>query len=476
MNIKFLLTAALMTIFIGCSKEIEKVNTADLSTSTGVEQLATVAGFKANELHIKLKPGISDQRRNQIFSKVSGSVIKHILTKAMERLGDKDGFYTIHIPGNVPEAVKKLNSLRDVEYAEPNYEVLPERSITVSNPISTDFLYSNKKTLNDPFFVNGSLWNMYSNQSTPYSEFGSQAPEAWKNGNIGSRRVVVGIVGQGVMYEHEDLKANFRNNIYDPIDGIDNDGNGYIDDIHGWDFYYGDNTLFDGDSQDDLGTAIAGVIGAVGGNAKGVIGVSPLVSMLSGKFSGASFSYTEDIVESIDYMTDMKLRHNMQLVAINASWGSFEYSQVIKDAIDRAGVAGILFITGAGPYFRDIDAGPAHYYPACYTSENIITVGGIDSTGYKDFYSSWGSISVDLFAPGTIVYSTIPGPNNSSAYGGYYYVLATPHVTGAVALYAAKHPNATAAEIKAAILGNATPTLSLNGLCVTGARLNLSGF
>ena len=475
MKTKLLYAAAIMIIFIGCSKGLEKVNNSPISSSG--DQLDTNSDFKANELLIKFKPGTNEETRQQIFSEVSGHVSNHTLTKTMESVGDKEGFYVLHIPGDVSQAVRKLSASDDVEYAEPNYNWRSEKQVIKKDFLLNKLLNLSTKTINDPYFVNGGLWNMYGDRSTPSSIYGSQAAEAWANGNTGSRDVYVGILGGGVMFNHEDLKANFPNNPFDPVDGIDNDGNGYIDDVHGWDFYNGDNTVFDGDlTNDALSTAVAGVIGAVGGNGKGVIGVSPVVTMLSGKFSGQGETFTADIIKSIDYMTDMKLRHNLKLVALNASWGSFNYSQALKDAIDRAGAAGILFIAGAGPYFRDIDEGPAYYFPACFTSPNIITVGSIDSTGYVDFYSDYGAVSVDLFAPGTIVYSTIPGPNNTSAYGGYYTTLATPHVTGAVALYAAKHPNATAAEIKAAILGSVTQTRMLKGKCVTGGMLNLSGF
>jgi subtilisin family serine protease len=146
----------------------------------------------------------------------------------------------------------------------------------------------------DTGYTNGSLWGMYSSDAptavgppATTNAFGSQAEMAWDGGFVGSRSVYVGIVDEGFDHTHPDLAANAWVNPYEFIDGVDNDGNGYIDDIRGWDFSNNDNTTFDG-PQDDHGTHVAGTIGAVGGNGQGVAGVNWAVSMISLKFLGAS--------------------------------------------------------------------------------------------------------------------------------------------------------------------------------------------
>lgn len=442
-------------ILFSCKKDLNEAVHPSMA-SAEQEQLRIGTDFKPNEVLVKFKTATSEQLRNQAFADVQGAVKKLVLTKAMERLGDKEGFFVIRIPGDVPAAVNKLRALAEVQYAEPNY------------------VWKHQKTLNDPYYTGGSLWGMYGDLSSPSNQYGSQAAEAWKNGNVGAKRIVVGVIDEGAMYAHEDLKYNFPNNPFDKLDGIDNDGNGYIDDVHGWDFFYDDNSTFDG-TMDDHGTHVSGTIGAQGGNGKGVIGVSPMVSLFSAKFLGPSGGYTDDAVEAVDYMTDLKLRHDLQLVALNNSWGGGAYSQALKDAIDRAGEAEILFVAAAGNYTTNTDVSP--YYPGSYNSDNLICVASITSTGGISWFSNYGKNNVDLGAPGSGIYSTLPGAGGTSTYGSYDGTsMATPHVTGACALYASKHPGATAAEIKAAILSSTIPTPSLTGKCQTGGRLNLSNF
>jgi subtilisin family serine protease len=151
----------------------------------------------------------------------------------------------------------------------------------------------------------------------------------------------------------------------------------------------------------------------------------------------------------------------------------------LQDAIQRANNAGILFIAAAGNNTNNNDVNPS--YPASYPNSNIISVASITSTGGISSFSNFGATSVDIGAPGSAIYSTVPssgkGKTILSSYASFNGTsMATPHVTGAAALYKASRPGATAADIKTAILGSAVPTGSLTGKCVTGGRLNVSGF
>jgi subtilisin family serine protease len=320
---------------------------------------------------------------------------------------------------------------------------------------------------------------MYGDATSPANQYGSQAGEAWAAGNTGNSSVYVGVIDEGVMDAHQDLAGQIWTNPFDPVDGIDNDGNGYKDDLHGWDFDGNNNTTYDG-TADDHGTHVAGTIGAKGGNGVGVVGVCWNVKIIVAKFLGRKGGTTANAIKAVDYMTDLKTRHGLNIVATNNSWGGGSFSQGLYDAIARANAAGILFIAAAGNGGSDgvgdnNDATP--YYPASYANANIIAVAAITSSGAKSSFSNYGATSVDLGAPGSGIFSTLPGKNNSSTYGSYNGTsMATPHVTGAAALYAASHPGASAADIKSAILSSAVATNSLSGKCVTGGRLNASGF
>lgn len=165
-------------------------------------------------------------------------------------------------------------------------------------------------------------------------------------------------------------------------------------------------------------------------------------------------------------------------MATNNSWGGGGYSQGLYDAIERANQAGILFIAAAGNSTNDNDANPS--YPASYNNTNIIAVASIDSNGALSSFSNWGATSVDLGAPGRGIWSTVPKSSRGrivSGYAGYSGTsMATPHVSGGAALYAASHPGASASQIKNAILNSTVPTASLTGKTLTGGRLNVSGF
>jgi subtilisin family serine protease len=279
------------------------------------------------------------------------------------------------------------------------------------------------------------------------------------------------------MYTHEDLAANAGTNPGEIAgNGKDDDGNGYVDDVYGWDFDGNNNTVFDGTS-DDHGTHVAGTIGGVGSNGKGVAGVCWSVKLLNAKFLGKRGGTTANAIKAVDYFTNLKTRHGLNLVATNNSWGGGGYSKALFEAIERANTAGILFVAAAGNSSVDNDATP--HYPSSYANDNIIAVASITKDGALSSFSNYGATNVDLGAPGSGIWSTVPKSVKgvlTSGYASYSGTsMATPHVTGAVALYAALHPGTSAAGIKAEIL-KGTVTESLNGKTLTGDRLNVSGF
>lgn len=432
--------------------------------STGYSRLPQAAAsgghrFVPNEVLVQFRSGAAETDKSASRSAVGATRIETI-RPARSRSGDLE---LLRLPTglSVQSAIAALHARGAVVFAEPNW------------------IYTRDATSNDPYYTDGSLWGLQGDSASQSREFGSHAVEAWSSGYTGSADVYVGIVDEGIYYRHEDLNANMWRNPFEPLNGLDDDGNGYADDAYGWDFASGDNSIFDGAGSTDTttdahGTHVSGTIGGVGGNGKGVAGVNWQVKLISAKFLGPSGGTTANAVKALDYLTDLKTRHGLNIVASNNSWGGGGYSQALYDAIERASQADILFIAAAGNGGSDgvgdnNDVTPS--YPASYANSNIISVAAIDSRGKLTGWSNYGPSTVDLGAPGAAIYSTTPWDTYSS-YSGTS--MATPHVTGAAALYAATHPGATATQIRTAILSATTPTSSLGGKTVTGGRLDVA--
>jgi len=287
--------------------------------------------------------------------------------------------------------------------------------------------------------------------------------------------VIVGIIDEGWMHTHADLSGNGWVNPFEIAgDKKDNDGNGYVDDVTGWDFAGNNASTYDG-TADDHGTHVAGTIGGKGGNGLGVAGVCWNVKMIGLKFLGANGGTSANAIKAIDYLTDLKTRHGLNIVASNNSWGGGGASSLLQAAIERANAKNILFVAAAGNSNSNNDA--VANYPSNYPNTNVIAVAAITSTGARLSFSNFGATQVDIGAPGSGIWSTVPGNGNTSSYASYDGTsMATPHVTGAVALYKSLNPSATAAQIKTAILNSAVPTPLLSGKCVTGGRLSVATF
>jgi subtilisin family serine protease len=438
-------------MLVSCSKNDELIQDQPVILKNAV--VKTVYPMVPNEILLKFKVGTEASKKDFVLAKLNGKLKEKILTKMMEKEGDKEGIELISISGNVLDALAQVKNIPELEYAEPN------------------FIYTHQSTSNDPYFTNGSLWGMN-------GTYGSQASMAWAANHTGSADVYVGIIDEGYMYNHTDLTSNAGVNIAEKNGqkNIDDDGNGCIDDIYGWDFNSNDNSVFDG-VNDDHGTHVAGTIGGTGNNGIGVAGVCWTVKMLGAKFLGTNGGTTANAIKAVDYFTNLKLK-GLNLVATNNSWGGGGFSQGLFDAISRANTAGVLFVAAAGNNGTNNDLIVS--YPSNYDIPNIISVAAIDKFGALASFSQYGATTVDLAAPGVSILSTVPvksGKNITSGFASYNGTsMATPHVTGACALYKASHPTAQLAEIKAAILNNSTLTNSLSGKCLTGGRLNISGF
>jgi subtilisin family serine protease len=432
------------------------------------ERQLMAADFLAGEVLVQFEASMTAELRSA-SRPVGATVLETIHTAMMQRVG-AGVIERIQLNSSmtVTDGINYFQNKTGVVLAEPNY-VLTTAAVS-----------------NDTRYVDGSLWGMYSDDlptaigpGSTTNQFGSQAEKAWNKNILGSSNVIVGVIDTGIQVNHPDLVNNIWTNPFDPVDGIDNDNNGYTDDTWGWDFAGNDRIVYDS-TADDHGTHVAGTIGAEGGNGLGVAGVNWDVTMISLKFLAPTGSLT-NAIRAIDYLTDLKIRHGLNIVASNNSWGGGGYNGMLHDAIIRSAKADILFVAAAGNAGANNDvtaAFPSNYNtltagssesPAAFDA--VIAVANINASGARSGSSSYGLTTVDLGAPGENILSTTPGSNYGFKTGTS---MATPHVAGAVALYKSEYPSASGEDIRRALLQTATPTPSMNGRTVTGGRLNVA--
>jgi uncharacterized repeat protein (TIGR01451 family) len=357
-------------------------------------------------------------------------------------------------PAETMRAIEALRKRADVLYAEPNY--IRRKSSTPNDP-----RYAELWGLNNT----GQSSTSGGNPGTPGNDV--RAQQAW-NTTTGSRSVVVGIVDTGVDINHEDLRDNIWTNPGEVAgNGVDDDGNGLVDDIHGWDFAHNDASVFDyaepsyppsenyaGDF-DDHGTHVAGTIGATGNNGIGVVGVNWQVSLMSLKFltgpEGAGNS--ADLLKAFAYAKTMRDLwtssggvKGANLRVLNNSYGGDSFSQSELEAIQALGDSGILFVVAAGNEGLSNDMFLT--YPSSYLASNLISVAASNGGGLRASFSNSGA-SVHVTAPGEHILSTTPRNTYNFSSGTS---MSTPHVSGSAALMCAAFPNITLAKLRSLLL------------------------
>lgn len=396
------------------------------------------------------------------------------LTPASELV---DGLRVAQVdPADTSKAIEALRARPDVLYAEPNYI---RRALVAPN----DPRYPEMWGLNNT----GQASTSEGNSGIPGNDI--RAELAW-NITTGSRSIVVGVIDTGIDINHQDLKDNIWVNPGETAgNGIDDDGNGFIDDIHGWDFAHNDATVFDyteptyppadenyaGDF-DDHGTHVAGTIGATGNNGIGVTGVNWQVSLMSLKFltgeDGAGTS--EDLVKALNYARTMRQlwdssggTKGANIRILNNSYGGFEFSQAELDAIRALSDAGILFVVAAGN--EDVLNDLFPLYPSNYISPNVISVAASTGTGIKANFSNWGEATVNVTAPGEHILSTTPKNTYFFSDGTS---MAAPHVSGSAALVCAQFPSITMQKLRSVMMysGYAAPWQFNNILPISTGR------
>ena len=400
------------------------------------EKVKAEKNYKEGELLVKFKVDVSEEKKEKVHKNFGSEKIKEFEDLSIDQIKIKEGL-------SVEQAIELYSTDPDVEYAEPDYivnaQVIP----------------------NDPYF--SYLWGLNNANDADID-----APEAW-NINTGSSNVVVAVIDTGVDYTHPDLSANIWVNAAEKngSPGVDDDGNGYVDDIYGIDTYNNDSNPLDDDGH---GTHVSGTIGAVGNNDIGVAGVNWDVKIMTCKFLNSNGSgYTSGAIGCLEYIRNMKNR-GVNVVATNNSWGGGGYSQSLYDAINAQRTQDILFIAAAGNNGKDNDK--TAFYPASYYLPNLLSVAATDNSDNKASWSNYGRRSVYVGAPGVSILSTIPN-NGYSYYSGTS--MATPHVTGLAALIEAQNGSRDWRAIKNLILTGGDNKPSMQGNTITGKRINARG-
>lgn len=418
-----------------------------LTAAIGVQAPTKVVGqpaYAPDRILVKFKPGVSTARATNALSRAEN--VPAVLTRKA-RFFDTTVVSVSAPRADIPSIVKAISAWPDVEYAEPDY-----------------LLYAAVRP-NDAYFNN--LWgleNIGQFSGTPDADI--DATEAWDT-FTGDTGLVVGVIDSGIDYTHPDLAANMWVNPGEiPSNGLDDDGNGYIDDIHGINTITGTGNPMDDNGH---GTHCAGTIGAVGNNSKGVVGVAWKVKLMGLKFlDGSGSGWTSDAIEGLQYAIRMKTQYGINIKITSNSWGSEYYSQSLADAISASNAAGMLFVAAAGNDALNTDINP--HYPSSYQIANVISVASSDHNDALSSFSNYGLTSVDLAAPGSGIYSTIP--NNSYAYFSGT-SMATPHVAGAAALLWGYRPTIGVAEVKSLLMENVDKVSAFADRMVSGGRLNV---
>lgn len=363
--------------------------------------------------------------------------------------------------GSLKDILSSLRNSPDIEVAEPNF------IYTFGNPKKEKYFPKGLSMLpvdapSDPLFQ--SLWGLSNvGQSEPTKGVPGADIDALKAWEIhkGDRKIKIAVIDTGIDYNHPDLKDNIWNNEAElkGTAGIDDDNNGYVDDIYGYDFANNDSDPMDGHGH---GTHCSGTIGAVHNNGIGVAGVMDEVSLVAIKFlSDTGSGTTEAAILAIDYATKL----NVDIMS--NSWGGGGFSQLLKESIERAKNKGIIFVAAAGNSAQNNDDRPN--YPSSYEVSNIVGVAAHTIDDQLANFSSYGPRTVHLAAPGKNIVSTVRN-GSYATYSGTS--MSTPHVSGGLGLLLAKEGRFSHEELKERLIKTSFSTRSMKRKSISQGRLN----
>lgn len=394
-------------------------------------------------------PGHLGYHPNRILIKTASSLTAaqaktlHTLqrTRVVRSYPGLAGWQVVQLPPgtSVANSLAQLRNIPGIEQAEPDYRVR-----AALEP-------------RDPDYQRQALWGLHHTNNIDID-----APEGWQV-RRGAPEVIVAVIDSGIRLTHEDLAANLWVNPAEiPANGLDDDGNGLIDDLHGINAI--DNT---GSPADDNGhgTHVAGIIGAVGDNGRGITGVAWKVQLMACKFlDQRGEGYISDAIACLDYAR----RHGAQI--FNLSWSDAEFSLALQSALTRARQAGLLIVAAAGNRKSDNDASPN--YPSAYELDNLVAVASVNRSGSLSFNSNYGLRRVHLAAPGDSIYSTYYSWDSDYATTGGTSMAAS-YVSGILALLKAEFPLETGRQLIDRLLVSVKPLDSLEGRCRTGGMASL---
>ncbi len=407
----------------------------------------------ADHVLVVLRPGVQEDELKALVVGLGASIKRKLRVPGLEsyvvRISERD-------VDALPRAVARfMRMANQIALAEPDHLVF---ACDVVQP-------------DDPKF--GDQWGLHNvGQTGGLEDADIDAPEAWQRGT-GSHDVTVGVIDLGIDYTHPDLEGNIWVNAGEvPGNGIDDDGNGYVDDVRGWDFVNDDNDPMDDDFH---GTHVAGVIGAVGDNHVGISGVCWRVRLAALKFLNHYGSgLTSDAAEAVAYAGAMGMD-----VTCN-SWQGGTRSEILRMAIESAAVRGCLFVAAAGNIQHDLDSKPL--FPASYECSNIVVVAATDPFDKLAWFSNFGLKGPLIAAPGVSILSTMPvrmtlsmeeywlAPNYDYLDGTS---MAAPLVAGAAALLKSQQPRLSVEALKARLLAGSEAVAGLQGKIPDARRLNL---
>ncbi len=409
---------------------------ADAASRQSAQALSDdpVLEYAPDTVLIKFKPSAQPAQKRQAYAAVGGQKIRgYDLVRGLEHLQLGRG-------QRVEQAVERLQQLPFVEYVEPDHVLRADTNDT--------YYYLQWGLENTGQDIRGTVGT---------DDADIDAEFAWVI-KTGDPNFVVAVIDTGTDYNHPDLDSNIWTNPGEiPSNGVDDDGNGYIDDIHGYDFWSNDADPMD---ENGHGTHVAGTICAESNNEQGVAGVAWQCKIMALRFLGPNGGYTSDAISALDYAVSKGVKVS------NNSWGGGGYSQSLYNAIQNANTSGHLFVAASGNSSDDTDSKP--HYPSSYSLGNIISVAATENQDRLSSFSNFGANTVDVGAPGTNIVST--------SQGGYWWMsgtsMAAPHVTGLAVLIWDLHPTWDNIQVRDRIYNTVRPLAALAGITVTGGIIN----